>query len=695
MIAGPHLTRGRTLALLATILVAAYTTTGNLNVDPAYAGSWIEVSCQTPSGAAAPSQGWTSFTTGSIGSGSNNDTNCGPMSAELSSAASDPVGASENLQYTPPAGSTLAGGTLDVYLNGTGYGTGASGTAIVYSPEYAYNGSNVVLQCSSGQPPCSPSGYIYSGTLSLPANHGGNVYVGAGCGGESVQSCNEGASEGAWSLVRVYWAQLLLTNNSTPAANNISGTLLTPNARGTRELTLAATDPSGPGVYTLTAQIDGHTIYNGTPNTNSGHCSQVGTSGSVLMFAYNQPCPTSESVDLPIDTTTVSDGSHTLKLTVTDAAGNSSVVYDGTITTFNAPVNSSTPSVEASDPQITVGDQLTGTNGSWEAPSGAGTIAYTGQWLHCNTEGNDCQPEVASGSTYTVHTSDVNSTLRYKVTAKNNDGSATALSEPTALVPEPKQDSAPPGPGGPTSTTSNNNTTSSSSSSSTTSSTSITSNTTTLQKLGAPNGTNASQAAYIHLGLNSTINSPYTKRRLTIRGRLLDPTGQPIGNATLETLQKISTPNAPMNKTGIIHTAADGSFTAHIPAGPTRLIRLAYRAFANDVNYSYTRDITQNVSAGITLHVAPHRITPHENVTLTGRLLGGYIGNGQIVELEVHYLGAWQVFNTPRTKPNGTFKVNYRFKGSTGVFPFRARIRTTEGYPYTLGYSPTHDVHST
>ena len=53
------------------------------------------------------------------------------------------------------------------------------------------------------------------------------------------------------------------------------------------------------------------------------------------MFDLQQPCLQSETVDLPIDTTGLFDGQHVLKVIVTDAAQNSSVVFDGTITTAN------------------------------------------------------------------------------------------------------------------------------------------------------------------------------------------------------------------------------------------------------------------------------------------------------------------------------------------------------------------------
>jgi hypothetical protein len=311
--------------------------TAALGVSSSFAGDWVEVSCVNPSQSAAPSEGWTSFAGGG-GYGSNNSTSCGPgspMFAILSTDAAVGVGANETLQYTPPGGSTLIGGSVDVSFFADGYGYGASGTAVAYSPEYAYNGSNVFYQCASGLPPCANSTYDFSGVLGLPSGRGGNLYLSAGCGGqpEAGRVCNSGGSEGAWSLVRLWWANLLLANEATPTASSISGTLLSPSVAGTAELTLNAADPGGPGVYAVIVQIDGKAVYSGTPNSNSGRCVPAGTSGGALMFDYSQPCPPSESVDLPINTTALSNGQHTLKIVVQDAAGNSAVVYDGTIST--------------------------------------------------------------------------------------------------------------------------------------------------------------------------------------------------------------------------------------------------------------------------------------------------------------------------------------------------------------------------
>ena len=147
---------GLALAVFAAGAVGALPV-GPLAASAAYAGQWMQVSCANPDESPAPSQGWTSFTTGSTGYASNNGTSCTPTSAMyalLSTDAAAEVGTGENLQYTPPSGSTLAGGNVDVSLYADGYGAAASGTAVLYTPAFAYDGSDVFFQCAWGLSRC-------------------------------------------------------------------------------------------------------------------------------------------------------------------------------------------------------------------------------------------------------------------------------------------------------------------------------------------------------------------------------------------------------------------------------------------------------------------------------------------------------------------------------------------------------------
>jgi hypothetical protein len=168
----------------------------------------------------------------------------------------------------------------------------------------------------------------------LPSNLGGDLYLVAQCFGPPGYACGPW---GIYASIELQWAQLLLANNAQPTGARFGGSLIQTRAHGTAELAFTAADPGGPGVYQVTVLIDGRTAYQGTPNTNGGECAPAGTDPSTgaLMFDYQQPCPPSESVDLPIPTDGLPDGDQLLQVVVTDAAQNSSTVLDRTITTAN------------------------------------------------------------------------------------------------------------------------------------------------------------------------------------------------------------------------------------------------------------------------------------------------------------------------------------------------------------------------
>jgi hypothetical protein len=71
---------------------------------------------------------------------------------------------------------------------------------------------------------------------------------------------------------------------------------------------------------------------------NGGRCRDVGQSADGRpAFLYVQPCQASVSVDVPFDTTRLSNGAHHLIVSVIDAAGNAAPVLDRQITVANPP----------------------------------------------------------------------------------------------------------------------------------------------------------------------------------------------------------------------------------------------------------------------------------------------------------------------------------------------------------------------
>ena len=115
----------------------------------------------------------------------------------------------------------------------------------------------------------------------MPITHPGgtSLYAIAQClapGGGGCPAAGGGANLDA--EINIYQATIELASNATPAATGFGGALLAPGpVVGTQPITFTATDTGGPGVYKITLAVDGHPVYDATPDTNSGQCAPIGT----------------------------------------------------------------------------------------------------------------------------------------------------------------------------------------------------------------------------------------------------------------------------------------------------------------------------------------------------------------------------------------------------------------------------------
>ena len=209
---------------------------------------------------------------------------------------------------------------------------------------------------------------------------------------------------------------------------------------------------------------------------------------------------------------------------------------------------------------------------------------------------------------------------------------------------------------------------------------------------GAPNGSNASESATLQLGLPRSISRAFARRALRLPGRLVNSHGEAISGATLDVTEQVAGGGSSQV---IAHatTGADGSFIASVPAGPSRLIDVAYRAFTGESGYAAQARIQESVRAGVQLSVSPHRTGSEGTITLSGQVDGPIPAQGVVVDLLVHYRGRWEPFRTPRTNSHGRFRVLYQFEGGVGRFPFRAlAFGGQAGFAFSSGESGVVDV---
>ncbi|HEU5490691.1 MAG TPA: hypothetical protein VFU84_07840 [Gaiellaceae bacterium] len=99
------------------------------------------------------------------------------------------------------------------------------------------------------------------------------------------------------------------------------------------------------------------------------------------------------------------------------------------VVTAARPVNTTEPSISGT---ARVGSTLQANRGQW---AGDQPITYTYVWLRCNDKGDNCSEiQGANDTSYELRDSDSGRTIRVRVTARNDRGSTSAISNPTGVV---------------------------------------------------------------------------------------------------------------------------------------------------------------------------------------------------------------------------------------------------------------------
>jgi hypothetical protein len=346
--------------LVATLALAGMAAGGAAAPASAVAGQYHLYSCRTPAGESAPADGWS-------GSNAGPETFAKDTCAEPGGALMAALRAETNRTanadsamwtFSAPSGETLTGATL------WRAGDAASGAELYAGYQYWLAGpaeTNIFDSCSSlngcnegpgeiGQP------FASKNWVAAPSDLGPRLYVKASCGGLSEYACpnNAGDSNGYAAVVYVYAADLILEQPVGPTATNVSGELATnPTVGATTDVAFSATDP-GSGVYEAVFTVDDQVVQRNVLDENDGRCKNVGqTTDGLPAFLYVQPCLPSLSADVGLDTTKVSNGTHHLVVSVTDAAGNAATVLDRTITVDN-PTPPGTPNGTNASMQATM-----------------------------------------------------------------------------------------------------------------------------------------------------------------------------------------------------------------------------------------------------------------------------------------------------------------------------------------------------
>jgi hypothetical protein len=300
-------------------------------ISTATAGEWVQRSCSVGTEYIAP-EGWESKEVGGYNQTPNDNCerfyNGGGLRVDIAPMDEGFMTlAGQMWSYKPPVNSTIAGGSLTVYM------VAREGVALIGAK---VKGETMILaKCES------PGCFHYSRNVSISAVGASEIYEQAACLSKEAV-CHQPNGEpfihegdGVFSAEsELSSAQILLSTNAVPTASGLGGTLLNSTVTGKATLSFTATD-AGPGIYQVRVKVNGEQVLAETPNLNEGKCVPTGTSEGARAFNYSQPCPTDTPVNAEINTAGLPDGTHALTVELEDAAGDVTTVYSGTLTTVN------------------------------------------------------------------------------------------------------------------------------------------------------------------------------------------------------------------------------------------------------------------------------------------------------------------------------------------------------------------------
>jgi hypothetical protein len=301
--------------------------------EGAAAATYTVYSCKRPDGLAAGLDGWTRSFVGENQASANYCSRGSYWILFMRGDTPHASGAANEAVFTAPSGTTISG--YEIWR----------AARVMRSSEFNYSYAlmegvreTVIERCdgskgcwyrgSSADPDAAINKVARSGLQNV-----GRLWLSLGC--RSTAGCGTLAGDSPAKLW-LHRATITLQDMSSPVlASPPSGTLVDPSAplAGIEQVSLSATDTGG-GVYEGLVEIDGQVVARQVIDQNGGRCKPP--------FTYAAPCKPSASGTIAVDTSHVPDGTHLLRLLVTDATGVNAAVWGPVqITTYNGSCNPS------------------------------------------------------------------------------------------------------------------------------------------------------------------------------------------------------------------------------------------------------------------------------------------------------------------------------------------------------------------
>jgi hypothetical protein len=174
-------------------------------------------------------------------------------------------------------------------------------------------------------------------------------------------------------------------------------------------------------------------------------------------------------------------------------------------------------------------------------------------------------------------------------------------------------------------------------------------------------------------------------RPAVVSGRLTDASA-PVAGGLVCVAARVRRGGTTERIVATPRTNADGSFSARIPAGPNREIRVAHWPNADRPHERYLALKSRAIPR---LRLRPRRKLENGERVRFGVRLPAPANARRRVVIQARSGHRWIRIAGGRTSAHGTWHGDYRFRSTTGSrrYAFRARVPKQPGYPYAAGRS--------
>jgi hypothetical protein len=178
-------------------------------------------------------------------------------------------------------------------------------------------------------------------------------------------------------------------------------------------------------------------------------------------------------------------------------------------------------------------------------------------------------------------------------------------------------------------------------------------------------------------------------RRASVSGWLGMPDGTALGGQVVRVLTAPDNGLGHFTQAAVATTAANGSWSARLPAGPSRLVE-AYYAGASTLEPSVSAQVHEVVPAKVKLlSIFPPRVAWAGTVRIVGQLVGGYLPpGGALVRLRIGSGSSYSTYGVQEhVTGNGRFSTTYTFgagqSSSFQRFWFQLASLPMGSYPFS------------